>query len=76
MHHAPAVPQHYRLTDPVSRLAVRLQEVSAEPGEPPRIVPRLVPAECATRFVTAQAANNAWALYLGPQHLELERVDA
>jgi len=71
----PPVPQHYRITDPVSGLCIRLNEIT-EPGQPERLVGKLVPAEQATRFTSARAANNAWAAYLGPQHLELVRVDA
>lgn len=70
-----AAPQHYRLIDPVNDLAVAVVNI-AEPGQPERLAARLVPADDATRFTTARAANNAWAAYVGPQHLELVRVDA
>lgn len=71
---APA-PQHYRITDPVTGLCIRLDDV-AVPGEPEQIVPRLVPVGHCTRFTTHRAARNAFAEHIGVAVLEIERVDA
>lgn len=71
----PPVPQHYRITDPVSGLCIRLNEVE-QPGHAPRIVPQLVEPKLADRFTTRTAARNAFAAHIGVAVLEIERVDA
>lgn len=73
---APAAPiSHYRITCPLTGLAVRLHEVPALDGAT-RIVPQLVDPKQADCFTTRTAARNAFAEYIGVAVLEIERVDA